>query len=84
MGQAVHIEDVDPESIGSGRYRGHGDSGGVSESDLAPDSPLPASHGRRGRPDPEGEVLRPLGEILRGVIPQQQTGSSFQLIALGA
>ncbi|WP_371517779.1 SIMPL domain-containing protein [Kitasatospora sp. NBC_01300] len=36
LGQVVHIEDVDPESIGSGRYRGHGDSGGVSEADLAP------------------------------------------------
>lgn len=36
LGPVIHIEDVDPESIGAGRYRGHGDSGTASEADLAP------------------------------------------------
>ncbi|MCZ4103434.1 SIMPL domain-containing protein [Streptomyces sp. H39-C1] len=36
LGSVIHIEDVDPESIGAGRYRGHSDSGTVSEADLAP------------------------------------------------
>ncbi|MFJ9838893.1 SIMPL domain-containing protein [Kitasatospora sp. NPDC101155] len=36
LGAVVHIEDVDPESIGAGRYRGHGDPASVSEADLAP------------------------------------------------
>ncbi|MFI0940983.1 SIMPL domain-containing protein [Streptomyces sp. NPDC021020] len=36
LGQVIHIEDVDPESIGAGRYRGHSDPGSVSEADLAP------------------------------------------------
>ncbi|MFJ8624660.1 SIMPL domain-containing protein [Kitasatospora sp. NPDC093550] len=38
LGPVLHIEDVDPESIGGGRYRGHGDSGSASEADLAPGS----------------------------------------------
>lgn len=36
LGAVVHIEDVDPESVGGGRYRGHGESAGATEADLAP------------------------------------------------
>ncbi|WP_308407787.1 SIMPL domain-containing protein [Streptomyces sp. RKAG337] len=36
LGPVIHIDDVDPESIGAGRYRGHSDPGTVSEADLAP------------------------------------------------
>ncbi|WP_433890796.1 SIMPL domain-containing protein [Streptomyces sp. CA-111067] len=36
LGQVIHVEDVDPESIGAGRYRGHSDPGSVSEADLSP------------------------------------------------
>jgi uncharacterized protein YggE len=36
LGPVIHIEDVDPESIGAGRYRGHSDQGTASEADLAP------------------------------------------------
>ncbi|MER7770133.1 SIMPL domain-containing protein [Kitasatospora sp. NPDC096140] len=36
LGAVVHIEDVDPESIDGGRYRGHGSADSASEADLAP------------------------------------------------
>ncbi|GII28437.1 SIMPL domain-containing protein [Planotetraspora mira] len=36
LGQVVHIQDVDPESVGNERYRGHGAGGTTSEEDLAP------------------------------------------------
>lgn len=38
LGQVVHVEDVDPESVGAGRYRSHSDAGSVTEADLAPGS----------------------------------------------
>jgi uncharacterized protein YggE len=36
LGQVLHIQDVDPESVGNERYRGHGGGGATSEEDLAP------------------------------------------------
>ncbi|GAA3656991.1 SIMPL domain-containing protein [Lentzea roselyniae] len=36
LGSVVHIEDVDPEKAGGGRYRGHGGGGDASADDLAP------------------------------------------------
>jgi uncharacterized protein YggE len=36
LGPIVHIDDVDPETVGSGRYRGHGSGGSASAEDLAP------------------------------------------------
>ncbi|MEO3856702.1 SIMPL domain-containing protein [Acrocarpospora sp. B8E8] len=36
LGQIVHIQDVDPESLGNQRYRGHGSGGSSAEEDFAP------------------------------------------------
>jgi uncharacterized protein YggE len=36
LGPVVHIDDVDPESVGFERYRGHGAGGAASAQDLAP------------------------------------------------
>ncbi|MEU8118720.1 SIMPL domain-containing protein [Spirillospora sp. NPDC049024] len=36
LGAVLHIDDVDPEQIGSGRYHGHGSGGEASPEDLAP------------------------------------------------
>lgn len=36
LGAVLHIEDVDPESVGNERYRGHGSGGAASAEDLAP------------------------------------------------
>jgi uncharacterized protein YggE len=36
LGPVVHIQDVDPESVGNERYRGHGSGGDTAEEDLAP------------------------------------------------
>jgi uncharacterized protein len=36
LGPVVHIDDVDPDSAGLERYRGHGASGQASAEDMAP------------------------------------------------
>lgn len=36
LGPVIHIEDVDPESIGASRYRSHSDANTTTEADLAP------------------------------------------------
>ncbi|MGW0199741.1 SIMPL domain-containing protein [Nonomuraea sp. NPDC003201] len=36
LGPVLHIQDVDPESVGNERYRGHAGGGATSEEDLAP------------------------------------------------
>ncbi|MBT2231637.1 SIMPL domain-containing protein [Nonomuraea sp. NEAU-A123] len=36
LGPVLHIQDVDPESVGNERYRGHGAGGATAEEDLAP------------------------------------------------
>jgi uncharacterized protein YggE len=36
LGTVLHIQDVDAESLGYGRYQGHGGGGGNSAGDLAP------------------------------------------------
>jgi uncharacterized protein len=36
LGPVVHIDDVDPETVGFERYRGHGVGGQASAEDLAP------------------------------------------------
>ncbi|WP_214325213.1 SIMPL domain-containing protein [Nonomuraea sediminis] len=36
LGAVLHIQDVDPESLGNERYRGHGTGGATAEEDLAP------------------------------------------------
>ncbi|MER7839974.1 SIMPL domain-containing protein [Streptomyces sp. NPDC096040] len=36
LGTVLHIKDVDAESLGHGRYQGHGGGGGSSAGDLAP------------------------------------------------
>ncbi|MET8445788.1 SIMPL domain-containing protein [Streptomyces sp. NPDC005209] len=36
LGTVLHITDVDAESLGHGRYHGHGGGGGSSAGDLAP------------------------------------------------
>ncbi|MFD9487603.1 MULTISPECIES: SIMPL domain-containing protein [Streptomyces] len=38
LGPVLHIEDVDPDSPGAGRYRGHSDPDNASDADLAPGS----------------------------------------------
>ncbi|WP_199537004.1 SIMPL domain-containing protein [Spongiactinospora gelatinilytica] len=36
LGSVLHIQDVDPESVGNDPYRSHGGGGATSEEDLAP------------------------------------------------
>jgi uncharacterized protein YggE len=36
LGHVLHIEDVDPESVGNERYRSHGSGDTTTEEDLAP------------------------------------------------
>lgn len=36
LGQVLHIEDVDPESVGNERYRSHSSGGASAEEELAP------------------------------------------------